>query len=341
MRTKFKILLLILVGVIVVCGVGAVKVFGPRAFLGPRARPLTNRTFERTPARLARGKYLVEGVLVCKHCHSPHDWTSHDAAIPAGMELAGQDLGSEDLPGHVIAPNLTPDRETGAGSWTDDMFARAIREGIGHDGRALFPLMPYGFFRHLPDEDLASIIVYLRSLPPARNRLPKTTIIFPVKYIIQNAPEPITAPVPLPDLSDRVSRGRFLVSVIGCTGCHTPTDNHDNPIAGKDFGGGREFEGPWGKVASANLTSDPSGIPYYDEARFIRTIRTGYVGAREINQFMPWWIFRNMTDEDLASIFAFLKTLKPVSHLVDNSLPPTLCPIDGAMHGGGDRNRKQ
>ena len=73
--------------------------------------------------------------------------------------------GSE-LPGKVISPNLTPDKETGAGNWTDDMLARAVREGIGHDGRTLFPLMPYMNYREMPDEDLASVIAYLRTLPP-------------------------------------------------------------------------------------------------------------------------------------------------------------------------------
>ena len=52
-----------------------------------------------------------------------------------------------DLPGRIVAPNLTPDPETGAGTWSDDQFARAIREGIGHDGRALFPIMPYQHYR--------------------------------------------------------------------------------------------------------------------------------------------------------------------------------------------------
>jgi len=106
-------------------------------------------------------------------------------------------------------------------------------------------------------------------------------------------------------------------------------------------GGGQIIEGPWGKVATANLTPDPSGIPYYDEALFIRAIRTGAVGTRELSRAMPWLVMRNMTDQDLGAIFAYLKTLKPVSHRVDNSLPPTLCPLDRAMHGGGDQNQKQ
>ena len=85
-------------------------------------------------------------------------------------------MGNDPSFGHLVAPNLTPDPETGAGKWTDDMLARSIREGIGHDGRALFSLMPYHLFRHLPDEDVASIVVYLRSLPPAKNPLPKTQL---------------------------------------------------------------------------------------------------------------------------------------------------------------------
>ena len=90
---------------------------------------------------------------------------------------------------------------------------------------------------------------------------------------------------------------------------------------------------------AANLTPAPAGIPYYDQVLFVRTIRTGFVGSRPLNPLMPWSIFRNMTDDDLDAIFAYLKTLKPVSHRVDNSMKATLCPLDGAMHGAGDQNR--
>jgi mono/diheme cytochrome c family protein len=189
---------------------------------------------------------------------------------------------------------------------------------------------------------LASIIVYLRSLPAVRNALPKTEIIFPVNYIMRNDPQPLTTTsVASPDVSDRTKRGRFLVNLTGCTDCHTPVDNHHMPIPGMEFSGGQVFQAPWGIVASTNLAPDPSGIPYYDEAMFIKTMRTGAVGARELNKTMPWSALRNMNDEDLAGIFAYLKTLKPVAHRVDNREPPTLCPLDGAMHGGGNQNRKE
>ena len=341
MRLWLKIVLGIVVLLIVLVGIAAVKVLGPRAFLGPRSRPLTSQTFAATPARLERGRYLANSIG-CLYCHSPHDWNKPDDPILPGMEGAGQQLPYLDLPGRIVAPNLTPDKETGAGNWTDDMLARAIREGIGHDGRALFNLMPYEHYRNMPDEDLASIIVYLRSLPPVKNPLPKTDIIFPVKYIIRNVPQPITAPVPQPDLSDPIKRGEFMVNLGGCVDCHTPTDNHHVPIPGLEFSGGEIIATPWAKAASSNITPDPSsGISYYGQAMFINAMRTGYVGTRQLSKLMPWPAFRNLNDEDLAAMFAYLKTLKPVVHHVSNAEPPTLCPLDGSMHGAGNENVKR
>jgi mono/diheme cytochrome c family protein len=335
-----RIFFIVVLCLVLILAVGITATIGWRPFLGPRSRPLTSRVFERTPERWARGKYLVEGVNSCMLCHSPREWTKHDAPIVAGMEGAGQDMSFlKGLPGHVVAPNLTPDPDTGAGNWSDDALARAIREGIGHDGRTLFPMMPYQHFRDLPDEDLASIIVYIRSLPAVRNSLPSTEIIFPVKYLIRSVPEPITSPVAEPDLSDSVKRGAHMVQIAGCADCHTAQDK-GQPLAGMELGGGQIFEGPWGRVATTNLTPAPSGIPYYDEALFVQTIRTGYVRARELKQIMPWHEYRNMTDDDLKSIFAYLKTIKPVTHVVDNAEPPTLCKIDKTMHGGGDKNQQ-
>jgi hypothetical protein len=335
-----KISLIALLVVVAILVIGITRTIGWRPFLGPRVRPLTSRSFERTPQRLARGEYLVKNVSPCLDCHSPHDWTKHDAPILTGMEGAGGDMSSmKGLPGNVVAPNLTPDPETGTGNWSDDALARAIREGIGHDGRTLFPMMPYENFRHYSDEDLASIVVYLRSLPPVRNVLPKTDIIFPVKYLIRSVPQPVTEPVAGPDVSTPVKRGEFLVTVAGCADCHTPHDK-GQPLEGMNFGGGMIFDGPWGSAATANLTPDPSGIPYYDEALFLQAMRTGYVKARPLNPIMPWHIYRNMTDEDLKAIFAYLKTLKPVKHVVDNTEPPTYCDLDKTTHGGGSNNHK-
>src|SRR6202521_2023922 len=194
MRKLGKILLFVgIVGAVLLIATISLTI-GWRPFIGPRARPLTSRHFDSTPQRLERGRYLFTSQTGCSGCHSLHDWSAHDAPILPGGEGAGQVMWFKGLPGRIVAPNITPDPDTGAGKWTDDQLARAIREGIGHDGRALFPMMPYENFRSLPDEDLASLVVYLRSLPAVRNPLPNTEIIFPVKYLIRSVPEPLTVP---------------------------------------------------------------------------------------------------------------------------------------------------
>jgi mono/diheme cytochrome c family protein len=317
---------------------GITFTIGWRPFIGPKTRALTNRIFETTPARLERGRYLATSVAGCVACHSERDPNA------PGMPALADKLGAgavfaegADLPGQVVAPNLTPDKETGAGNWTDDTLARAIREGIAHDGRTLFPLMPYMNYREMPDEDLASVIVYLRSLAPVRNALPKTEIIFPVKYLIRSAPEPVTAPVPVPDLSDPVKRGAFLVRMASCADCHTAQEK-GQVKPGLEFAGGLLFTTPEATVMASNITPESSGISYYDEDLFIRAIRTGKVKARALSAVMPWSFYRNMTDEDLKSIFAYLRTLKPVKHAVDNTEAPTACKLCGVKHGGGERN---
>jgi hypothetical protein len=158
MKRFLKISFAVVVCLAALVAVAITFTVGWRPIIGPRARPLTSRVFERTPERWARGKYIVEHLAACADCHSPHDWSKRDAPILPGMEGAGQNMsGLKGLPGFVVAPNLTPDPETGSGTWSDDALARAIREGIGHDGRALFNIMPYENYRRIPDEDLASI----------------------------------------------------------------------------------------------------------------------------------------------------------------------------------------
>jgi len=331
----------LLIGVIVLAGalaIGVTITIGWRPFIGPKVRPLTSRTFERTPQRLERGRYIATALCGCIYCHSQHDWSAPGTIITPGLEGGGEVLPYSDLPGRIVAPNLTPDRETGAGNWTDDQLARAIREGVGHDGRALFPIMPYTHYREMSDEDLASVIVYLRSLPAVRHELPKTEIIFPVKYLIRSVPEPVTSPAnDASEPSDLVKRGARLVNLAGCGDCHTPQRNGKS-LPGMEFAGGGVFSGPWGNVASANLTPDPSGIPYYDEALFLQVIHSGYVKARPLSPIMPVMVYANLTDNDLKAIFAYLRTLKPVKHRVDNSEPPTECKVCRQKHGLGADN---
>lgn|SRR6266446_813268 len=300
-----------------------------------KVRPLTNRTFEQTPERLAQGRYLVEGIGYCFACHGAPNLKSRGLPPIAGKEGSGFDFTALGYPGQ-IAPNITPDPETGAGNSTDDMIARAIREGVSHEGCFLDPaIMPYEFYRSMSDEDLAAIIVFIRSIPPVKNALPAsakpTQVVAP--YAI-----PLYAPVPVPDLSTPVKRGAYLVQIGACQWCHTLRDANRQPLPGLEFGGGDLIAYAGGQATSANLTPDPSGISYYDEKQFVRTIRKGRVGAREISPIMPWWFFAHMTDDDLKAIFAYLRTLKPVHHRVDNTEPVSYCRVCRRKHGGGALN---
>jgi hypothetical protein len=329
MRRAGKILRVGLVVLLVALVVGIHFTIGWRPFIGPRKRAVTDRKFGQTPERVARGRYLAVGLLGCEMCHSKKDWSQHGAPTIEGTQFAGQMMNIEGFPGAANAPNITPDRETGGGTWTDDEFARAIREGIGHDERTIFPMMPYSEYKNLSDEDVASVAVYLRSLPPVKNPVPPTKVNFPVNLLVRSAPEPVTEAVHVPNFNDRLATGKYLVS-IGC-GCHRAAESID-------FGGGETLKGPWGEATSANITADASGIGYFDEATFISVLRTGYVGARKLNSIMPFGQFKNLTDDDLKAIFAYLRTVKPVKHRVDNTVPATYCKVCKGKHGAGDQN---
>ncbi len=308
---------------------------------------LEMETIPRTPERLARGKYLVEGLLQCPFCHSEFDFTQRPSRPVEGKKgggnvFTGGELGLPE-PNRVVAPNISSDPEYGAGKWKDADFVRALRQGIGHDGRTLYSMMPYQYFRNLSDEDLASAIVYERSLAPVHIERPKTVLTDDIKKTLQ--PLAPLAHVPEPDKSDRPAYGKYLVTVGHCDGCHSPTDDLGNNLPGMDFSGGVPLIGAWGPdpkkmitVASLNLTPDPSGIGYFDEKMFIETIRTGAVKARPLANIMPWAFFRNLSDDDLKAIFAYLRTLKPVQHRVDNTEPPRYCKLCRGKHGFGDRN---
>jgi mono/diheme cytochrome c family protein len=300
----------------------------------------------RTPERLARGKYLVEGLLQCPACHSEMDFGKRPAAPVPGAKLGGHVFDDMELglpkEVRIVAPNISADPEFGAGTWKDADFVRALRQGIGHDGRTLFPLMPYEFFRKLSDEDLAAAIVYIRSLPPAHHQRPKTFLTEDLKKAFQ--PFPPAPSVPEPDRADRVAYGKYLVNAGHCAACHDGFDDKGQPIPNMQFAGGGALIGPWEggekvvTVNAANITPDPAGIGYYDEAMFIDVLRNGGFKARPLSNIMPWSFFRNLTDDDLKAMFAYLRTVKPVCHHVDNTETATYCNQCKTKHGLGTMN---
>lgn len=285
----------------------------------PKARPIDPaRRFEATPARVARGKYIVEAEAHCLFCHSEHDWGTHGAPDLPGMTGAGWDVPWADnhMPGKVFAPNITSDPETGIGALPDDAIARAVREGVSHDGRSLF-MMPWPYFRHMSDEELASVVVYLRTLPPVKKARQTTQIQLPVRWFLKALPQPLTEPVPEADASTAVARGKHLADLGLCRECHTPVDARHRPLSGMDFAGGQDLVLGGVRYRSANITPHASGIAHYDEALFIKTMRTGNIGGRRLSPAMPWADVRKLTDDDLKALFAYLKTLPPVAHDVE------------------------
>jgi len=261
---------------------------------------------------LEQGKYLVESVTICFECHSERDFSKPGWPIPPGRAGSGRILWGEGSANQIVAPNITPDAATGIGEWSDEEIVKAIREGIGKKGRLLNPEMPARYFRSLRDDEVHSIVLYLRSIPAVRNPLPEMT-----KYVPGKHPPTIAMDgIRLTKLSSTITRGAHLARLAGCETCHTPS-NEEGFIRGLDFAGGKVFRHGEQAAASSNLTPDPSGIGYYDEELFLKAMKTGRVGVRELFSAMPWHFYRNLTDADLKAIFAYLQALPPVKHDVE------------------------
>ena len=281
----------------------------------PAAAPPARVTIERTPDRLARGRYLFT-LGDCDGCHSERDFSRFNGPVVEGRRGVGtvlpKDMG---LPGLIAPPNITPDPETGIGAWTDGEKIRAIREGIGRDGRNLFPMMPYANFRNMSDEDVYSLVAYLDSLPPVKHRVPRTQVDFPVSLLIKSAPKPAGHVAP-PERWNKRKYGEYLVTVGGCRDCHTPS-----------FGGGERFQAaPGVAVVSANISPDKAtGIGRWSEDYFVERFKQ-YRDYAENGPppagpssftLMPWLNLTQLPDEDLRAIYAFVSSQKPVSKAVE------------------------
>jgi mono/diheme cytochrome c family protein len=320
---------IVVYSVAVVCLV-AVGGLGYLVLRKPASAAPSSIKVEITPARLERGKYIFEVLADCAGCHSERDFSRFGGPVVAGGLGKGMVFPRElGFPGKVAAPNITPDVETGIGAWSDGEKIRAIREGIGRDGRALFPLMPYQFFHQMSDEDVYSVVAYLNSLAPVRHTQPRTELDFPVNLLIKSAPRPVSGPVPEPDRTDKLKHGEYLATVAACVECHTPMEKGQLDEA-KRFGGGREFRVGAFLAVSANISPDPeTGIGAWNEERFVNTFanyRSFALGTPpKVSQanftLMPWLGFSRLTEPDLKAIYAYLRTVAPRSNKVETHPP--------------------
>jgi mono/diheme cytochrome c family protein len=280
----------------------------------PEMSPAPRLAIQRTSQRLARGEYLYR-LADCDGCHSERDYTRFGGPVVPGGMGAGQvftrDMG---VPGTVVPPNITPDPETGIGTWTDGEKVRAIRDGVDKVGRTLFPMMPYEAYRQMSDEDVFSLVAYLDTLPSVKRTHPPTQLDFPVALLIKSTPRPAGS-VPQPDLSGKVRKGEYLANIAGCRGCHTPS-----------LGGGERFVAPGLLVVSANISPDPStGIGRWSEQDFVNKFAEyrdyaehgpPKVGPSAFT-LMPWLEFCRLPEEDLRAIYAYLRTQPPVHKSVE------------------------
>ena len=186
------------------------------------------------------------------------------------------------------------------------------------------------------------MIVYVRSMPPAHVQQPKIQLTDDMKKLFQ--PLPPLPHVAEPDHSNKIEYGKYLVTAGHCNACHATADDQGNPVEGGDFAGGQPLIGPWDggakfqTVNALNITPDASGIGYFNEDMFIEVMRNGGFKNRPLSSIMPWNFFRNLSDNDLKAIFAYLQTVKPVCHHVDNTENASYCKVCKGKHGLGQMN---
>jgi mono/diheme cytochrome c family protein len=266
--------------------------------------PYPNVKSSTDSAVITRGKDLIFGPAHCASCHSS---VNADSLLALGEEVALSGGYEFNLSiAKIYSRNITPDSTTGIGRYSDAEIARALRYGVGPDGRAILDFMP---FHNTSDEDLTAIISYLRAQKPVKKEIPQNTYTtmgrivkaFLVKPVGPDGEVPVSVKI-----DSSAEYGKYLaLNVSNCAGCHTKRDMAGG-YTGELFSGGSEIEG----VVTPNLTTDSSSrIFTWDQQKFISRFREG----KKIQQSpMPWNSFKRMSDDDLIAIYKFLKTLPPV-----------------------------
>lgn len=274
---------LVLVAVIILYAIAAIKI---------------SRTYDITPESVAipseaesieRGRYLAS--ISCNDCH--------------GQDLGGTVFFDDPSLGTIPASNLTNGNGGVGSTYTDADYVRAIRHGVGSDGKPLL-IMPAVAFYNMSDEDLGAVIAHIRGQPPVdksfeeKNLTPMAHILFaigalgdlPADVIDHDGPRP-----PAPEQDVTPAYGEYLANILDCRACH-----------GESLSGGQGPEP--GMPPGPNLT--PGGeLASWSASDFINTIRTGVTPEGEaLNaRYMPWPTFGKMTDDDLTAIFQYLQSL--------------------------------
>jgi mono/diheme cytochrome c family protein len=325
MKKIFRFLLILLILLVVSIG----SLLSYIKFALPDVGDAPELKIEATPERLARGEYLATSVSGCVECHAQRDLSKFagpvdPATLGQGGELFGSKLG---FPGEYYSKNITP---AGIGNWTDGELYRAITSGVSKDGTALFPIMPYPHYAKMDQEDVYSIIAYIRTLKPIEYTPPASSSAFPMNFIINTIPQGASHQ-PIPPKEELVKYGEYMTNAALCMDCHTQQEKGEYKM-NMYMAGGFSFPMPGGAVVrSANITPDKkTGIGNWTEETFIQRFRiysdSAYVPAPvnpgEYNTMMPWGYFAKMKDEDLKAIFAYLQSIPPIENQVVKFDPP-------------------
>ena len=237
---------------------------------------------------VARGEHLFQ-TISCTLCH--------------GEDGGGAIIQQSGMLGTIAGPNLTRGRGGSGAQRSDIDWVRAIRRGVRHDGTSLI-VMPSEVFTHLAESDLGAILGYLRQLPHVEREVPASgfgpmgrALLAAGKLNILVAPKTPDYDAPAtPPPSGTIEYGRYLADVSGCHGCH-----------GYGLSGGR-VAGPPGLPPASNLT--PTGIGTWTESDFTRAMREGKrPDGTTLDPFMPWNVFRKMTEDDLHALWLYLQSV--------------------------------
>jgi cytochrome c553 len=252
--------------------------------------PAESITIPTDQGSIARGEHIAT-IRMCGHCHT-ETFSGQSVTAPGLMTLS--------------VPNLTGGTGGVGTTNSDEDWVRAIRHGVGHDGRGLV-LMPSRIWYYLSDKDLANLIAYLKSLPPVDNEMPKTDLqpLGRVMLVLGQLPPEIVpnvtlidhyAPRPVvPKSGVTVEYGRYLA--LTCTLCH-----------GENLNGQTIREG--GNVYIALNLTRGGEVGFWSEEQFITTLRTGVTpGGHQLKDFMPWKYFGQMTDDELKAVWLYLQSI--------------------------------
>ena len=250
-----------------------------------------------------RGDYLVNGILTCGNCHTPKGPTGADIMDKA---FSGG-LSWDEPPFKVTAPNITQDKETGIGNWSDADIKKLLRTGMRPNGVHIAMVMPTGFYHIMTERDLDAVVAYLRTLKPVKNTVEPPVYRMPqVENVSPGGEAPFTEAM----MADKVKKGFYLVTVAHCMECHTPMVQGQHPWD-RMGAGGFEFPGPWGVSVSRNITqSKDKGIGGWTDADIKRAITTGV--SRDGSHLKPpmgFHYYASVTPDDLDAVVTFLRTV--------------------------------